>query len=253
MIDKEKWQKDLDVYREINSAFIVEGNIHDLQPWVYDEDDYCEPISLLNYLHRYLKGVGYDPVVFYNRIDGFFNPFDSSMIKTFRRNYDDKELTICKAIRVIREAIENTVRPTAIVVDLANTLATSPDNLSDDEMEYFTNLLLSSKNAGQAPAMDPDNPRQLTNLLFLLVEKVNDIPAWVYLNNPYIRTLHIEKPEKDIRQSIINSQIDRVKGTEDLSEKEREQNVSLFANLTEGMTLVELYGLILLLFILQCY
>ena len=71
MIDKEKWQKDLDVYREINSAFIVEGNIHDLQPWVYDEDDYCEPISLLNYLHRYLKGVGYDPVVFYNRIDGF--------------------------------------------------------------------------------------------------------------------------------------------------------------------------------------
>ena len=46
MIDKEKWQKDLDVYREINSAFIVEGNIHDLQPWVYDEDDYCEPISL---------------------------------------------------------------------------------------------------------------------------------------------------------------------------------------------------------------
>ena len=247
MIDKEKWQKDLDVYREINSAFIVEGNIHDLQPWVYDEDDYCEPISLLNYLHRYLKGVGYDPVVFYNRIDGFFNPFDSSMIKTFRRNYDDKELTICKAIRVIREAIENTVRPTAIVVDLANTLATSPDNLSDDEMEYFTNLLLSSKNAGQAPAMDPDNPRQLTNLLFLLVEKVNDIPAWVYLNNPYIRTLHIEKPEKDIRQSIINSQIDRVKGTEDLSEKEREQNVSLFANLTEGMTLVELYGLILLL------
>ena len=198
-------------------------------------------------MHRYLKGVGYDPVVFYNRIDGFFNPFDSSMIKTFRRNYDDKELTICKAIRVIREAIENTVRPTAIVVDLANTLATSPDNLSDDEMEYFTNLLLSSKNAGQAPAMDPDNPRQLTNLLFLLVEKVNDIPAWVYLNNPYIRTLHIEKPEKDIRQSIINSQIDRVKGTEDLSEKEREQNVSLFANLTEGMTLVELYGLILLL------
>ena len=171
MIDKEKWQKDLDVYREINSAFIVEGNIHDLQPWVYDEDDYCEPISLLNYLHRYLKGVGYDPVVFYNRIDGFFNPFDSSMIKTFRRNYDDKELTICKAIRVIREAIENTVRPTAIVIDLANTLATSPDNLSDDEMEYFTNLLLSSKNAGQAPAMDPDNPRQLTNLLFLLVEK----------------------------------------------------------------------------------
>lgn len=247
MIDKEKWQKDLDVYREINSAFIVEGNIHDLQPWIYDEDDYCEPISLLNYLHRYLNGLGYDPVVFYNRIDGFFNPFDSAMLKTFRRNYDDKDLTICKAIRIIREAIENTVRPTAIVVDLANTLATSPDNLSDDEMEYFTNLLLSSKNAGQAPAMDPDNPRLLTNLLFLIVEKVNDVPAWVYLNNPYIRTLHIEKPEKDIRQSIINSQIDRVKGTQDLSVKDREQNVTLFANLTEGMTLVELYGLILLL------
>ena len=247
MIDKEKWQKDLDVYREINSAFIVEGNIHDLQPWVYDEDEYCEPISLLNYLHRYLKGAGYDPVVFYNRIDGFFNPYESSMMKTFRRNYDDNDLTICKAVGIIRRAVENNTRPIAIVLDLANTLATSPDNLSDEEMEYFTNLLLASKNAGQAPAMDPDNPRQLTNLLFFVVEKVNDIPTWVYLNNPYIRTLHIEKPEKDIRQSIIHSQIDRVKGTNDLSLKDREQSVSLFANLTDGMTLVELYGLILLL------
>ena len=247
MIEKEKWQKDLDVYREINSTFIIAGNIHDWQPWVYDEDDYCEPISLPNYLHRYLCDLGYDPVVFYNRIDGFYNPIDSSMIKTFRRNYDDKDLSINKALHIIREAIENTVRPTAIVVDLANTLANSPDNLSDEELEYFTNILLSSKNARQAPAMNTDNPRQLTNLLFLIVEKVNDIPAWVYLNNPYVRTLIIEKPGKDIRKSIINSHIDRVKGTKDLSVQEREQSISLFANLTDGMTLVELYGLILLL------
>lgn len=28
----EKWQRDLSVYRDINTAFIIEGNVHDLQP-----------------------------------------------------------------------------------------------------------------------------------------------------------------------------------------------------------------------------
>lgn len=83
MIQAEKWQKDLAVYRSINTTFIIEGNVHDLQPFLYEDDGSCEPVSLSLYLHRYLSAVGYDPIVFYNRIDGFSNPYALDMTASF--------------------------------------------------------------------------------------------------------------------------------------------------------------------------
>lgn len=71
MTQAEKWQKDLAVYQDINTTFIIEGSVHDLQPWIYEDDGTCEPVALSLYLQRYLTEEGYDPVVFYNRIDGF--------------------------------------------------------------------------------------------------------------------------------------------------------------------------------------
>lgn len=85
MMQAEKWQKDLAVYRNINTTFIIEGNVHDLQPFLYEDDGSCEPVSLSLYLHRYLSAVGYDPVVFYNRIDGFSNPYALDMTASFFR------------------------------------------------------------------------------------------------------------------------------------------------------------------------
>ena len=91
----EKWQKDLDVYREIHTTFIIEGNIHDFQPWLYEDDGSCEPMNLSFYLHRYLSEVGYNPIVFYNRIDGFYNPHSQDMVSNFFRIIDtDKKMLI---------------------------------------------------------------------------------------------------------------------------------------------------------------
>lgn len=197
----EKWQKDLAVYRDINTTFIIEGNVHDLQPWIYEDDGTCEPVNLSLYLHRYLSEVGYDPIVFYNRIDGFTNPYASEMSATFFRSasVDDKSSrSICNATDSIRKAMANTIRPTAVIFDLANTIAGSPDNLSDEEIEHFTKLMLASRSPAQALSMRDKQP--LTNLLFLIVEKVNDIPTWFYLNNPYVRTLTISRPEKEVGQ-----------------------------------------------------
>ena len=83
MIQAEKWQKDLAVYQDINTTFIVEGNVHDLQPWIYEDDGTCEPVALSLYLQRYLTEEGYDPVVFYNRNDGFSNTNSHDMVSTF--------------------------------------------------------------------------------------------------------------------------------------------------------------------------
>lgn len=244
MMQAEKWQKDLAVYREINTTFIIEGNVHDLQPWIYEDDGTCEPVNLSLYLHRYLSEVGYDPIVFYNRIDGFTNPYASEMPATFFRgvSVDEKaSRSICSATDSIRKAMVNTIRPTAIIFDLANTIAGSPDNLSDEEIEHFTKLMLASRTPAQALSMRDKQP--LTNLLFLIVEKVNDIPTWFYLNNPYVRTLTISRPEREIREAVVSARLDSLMGVSSLSAAERKQAESEFVSLTDGMTLVELFGI----------
>lgn len=244
MIQAEKWQKDLAVYQDINTTFIVEGNVHDLQPWIYEDDGTCEPVALSLYLQRYLTEEGYDPVVFYNRIDGFSNPYALDMVSTFYRGVSSDEKyskSISAATELIRKTMSNTVRPTAIVVDLANTIASSPDSLSDEEIEYFTRLMLASRIPTQALSMRDKQP--LTNLLFLIVEKVNDIPTWFYLNNPYVRTLTISRPEKEVRAAVIDARIDTVAGAKDLAPTERKKAQDEFVALTDGMTLVELFGI----------
>lgn len=244
MIQAEKWQKNLAVYQDINTTFIVEGNVHDLQPWIYEDDGTCEPVALSLYLQRYLTEEGYDPVVFYNRIDGFSNPYALDMVSTFYRGVSSDEKSsksISAATELIRKTMSNTVRPTAVVVDLANTIAASPDNLSDEEIEYFTRLMLASRTPTQALSMRDKQP--LTNLLFLIVEKVNDIPTWFYLNNPYVRTLTISRPEKEVRAAVIDARIDTVAGAKDLAFTERKKAQDEFVALTDGMTLIELFGI----------
>ena len=244
MKQAEKWQKDLAVYRDINTTFIIEGNVHDLQPWIYEDDGTCEPVPLSLYLHRYLTEEGYDPVVFYNRIDGFSNPYALDMAPTFFRNVNSDEAgskSIGAATELIRRAMANTVRPTAVVVDLANTIAASPDNLSDEEIEYYTRLMLASRSPTQALSMREKRP--LTNLLFLIVEKVNDIPTWLYLNNPYVRTLTISRPEKEVRAAVIDARFDTLAGAAALQPPERKNLQDEFVALTDGMTLVELFGI----------
>lgn len=243
MMQAEKWQKDLAVYQGINTTFIVEGNVHDLQPWIYEEDGACEPIALSLYLQRYLTEEGYDPVVFYNRIDGFSNPYDSEMVSTFFRGCSSDEKSsksICAATELIRKTMANDIRPTAVIVDLANTITTSPDNLSEEEIENYTKLMLASKKPVQALSMRDRRP--LTNLLFLIVEKVNDIPTWFYLNNPYVRTLTISRPDKEIRAAVIDARLDNLSGAKDLDAADRKKAQDEFIALTEGMTLVELFG-----------
>lgn len=116
MMQAEKWQKDLAVYRNINTTFIIEGNVHDLQPFLYEDDGSCEPVSLSLYLHRYLSAVGYDPVVFYNRIDGFSNPYALDMTASFFRTTGTSVPSVLLTEYPAPEALSSAKNPPAACV-----------------------------------------------------------------------------------------------------------------------------------------
>lgn len=240
-----KWHKDLEIYENMKTAFIVEGNVHDLQGWVYPEENVCEHVTLNEYLYRYLDGEGYDVIVFYNKIDGFHNPYSKAGMKKFfdaaKSNADT-----CKSFESatigMRTALENTETPIAIVFDMANTTISSPDMLSENELECLTRLFLSSKKRKQA--ISSKNNHLLTNLIFYIVEKINDLPAWFYINNPFIKNVSISKPNKELRRSYISSNMSVFYDYESLSGDELQKAIDEISNLTEGFSNVEVFGVL---------
>ena len=240
-----KWHKDLEIYENMKTAFIVEGNVHDLQGWVYPEENVCEHVTLNEYLYRYLDGEGYDVIVFYNKIDGFHNFYSKAGMKKFfdaAKSNADTCKSFESATIAMRMALENTETPIAIVFDMANTTISSPDMLSENELECLTRLFLSSKKRKQA--ISSKNSHLLTNLIFYIVEKINDLPAWFYINNPFIKNVSILKPNKELRRSYISSNMSVFYDYESLSGDELQKAIDEISNLTEGFSNVEVFGVL---------
>lgn len=240
-----KWHKDLEIYENMKTGFIVEGNVHDLQAWVYPEDNICEHVLLNEYLYRYLTGEGYDVIAFYNRVDGFHNVYSKNCVKKFfelaKTNCNECK-TFESASVAMRTALETTECAVAIVFDMANTTISSPDMLSENELECLTRLFLASKKRKQA--ISKKNGKLLTNLMFYIVEKINDLPAWFYINNPFVKNVSITKPNKELRKSYVSSNMSVFYDYDDLTGDELKKAIDDISNLTEGFSNVEVFGVL---------
>lgn len=267
MLEWPKWRQDLEVYQNLKNAFIIQGNVHDLQVWVDEEAQCCSPKTLNDYMYDFLKEKGYDIVVFYNKIDGFFNLRAQADIDAFRElplrikeqsgqtqqekqacdnmpkqleiNVKDDNLTpLEQAADFIRIAMRNSAVPVAVVFDLANVAITSADMPSETELNALARMLLATKNTSEATSST--NGKLLRNCVYYIVEKANDFPAWFYLNNPYTKNITITKSDKELRRSFIISNRYVFCDYDELSVDDREKAVETMASLTEGFSTSDL-------------
>ena len=77
MLEIAQWKEELNTYRSIQRMFILEGNVTDKQI-LTEGIESGELVDLNEYLYIYLKTQGYHTIVFFNRIDGFYNIYDDS-------------------------------------------------------------------------------------------------------------------------------------------------------------------------------
>lgn len=247
-----KWKQDLDVFHSMKNAFIIEGNVHDLQVWINNDGTMCSVKPLNTYLYDYLKELGYDSVIFYNKVDGFYgNEKDFKAFKAITGinenacKYQVNEEETCNsfeaASQAMRTATSCETTSTAIIFDLANVVVSSLDVPTENETAVMTRLLLASKKTVQAG--NSTKGGFLNNSIFYIVEKANDLPSWFYVNNPYVKTVTITKADKELRKSLLELPSRRFVDADVLSPEEREKAIDRFANLTEGFSTSDLYGL----------
>ena len=89
--------------------------------------------------------------------------------------------------------------------------------------------------------------QSVRNSLIMVVDKYNDIPAWMYLNNPNIRTISICTPDRNTRRLYLENLFGDLVPYQLLSDDNYEPGKQFVAE-TEGLQLQELHQILRLAF-----
>ena len=255
-----KWHRELGIFCRIKPLIIVEGNVLDVYRYpVEGSTPKGSILRLPEYLHYYLTDLGYKTIAFFDSMHGFYNSCEENHIKAFaeltraqldgmyiRSDFKGKSNA---ATTFVRTAVSQNKQPVAIVMNLASRYITSPDNMDQAEVDSFTNLLLASMEG-----KDVRTPKSiLKNLVIMIVNKVNDIPAWFYLDNPNVKTIRIGTPSKEEREQLLKGENFSSFFAADVFDEdypyymehpdELEKVQDKFVGLTEGFSFTEINGL----------
>lgn len=208
-----KWHKELSLFSTVKSVLILEGNVLDC--YQYPIDGSVPKGSILRlpeYLHHFFKDLKYPNIIFYNTLDGFYNRVEDGYVERFSKlcgvqtsaktlpaDFKGADAT---APQYIKTALEQTLEATAIVVDYASRAIVSPDMMDQREVDSFTRLLQASLGAKDVRC----EGEMRKNILVLIVNKVNDLPAWFYLQNPNSKSITLSYPTKEEREALVKGE-----------------------------------------------
>jgi ATP-dependent Clp protease ATP-binding subunit ClpA len=232
---------------DIKTTFLLEGNVYDLCSYPSDDFDAFNMVLLDNYLYKYLKSKGYQAVVFYNHIDGFYCEFDKESLNLFikagkgqaENGQKQIHVPLSQSGDIVRQAMQNREMLVAVVFTLASRHVLSVENLSEAERDFYTKLML----CGLKKSQIKTSRGFQNNLLFLITEKANDVPVWLYLDNPMVKTLRVNDPDRTSRKSFLDSQFAYFLGADKLQGDEIERAKDAFVDLTDGFKNLELNAL----------
>lgn len=262
-----KWQRELQSFLGVKSGIILEGSIYDEFPlfsFNTDEVDFQGMDNLDQTILNMVEQEG-GTVIYCDPLDGFYcyegdlteqrktlQPMlEGYRVKETLRNHG---CTVCMlpcektgatgdaaeiyrlawVSEIVRRAMAGDAyhdeRWLVFVLNFASRLDTC--NLQRAESDaMFVNFL--------AATTDNQISRGYCNTLMFVVDKYNDIPAWVYLNNPNIRTISVGVPDRVARRLYLEHVHGRLQPFSILGRDDYDVGAKFVAE-TEGLQCQEL-------------
>lgn len=197
-----RWYRELELFRGVKPLLVLEGCVMD-QVRVPVTGSVAEDTLLLlsAFLNAYLSDAGYEQVVFYSNLVGLMNPYAPEMLDNFAKTNQAEVVSGAipaefkgndanTAPNIIRRAMMQGKHATAVVMEMASRYIVTPDRLDQMEVNSFNLLLQASLSAATVRTAQG----KLPNLLILLVNKLNDLPAWFIWTTPSARRLRWKRP-----------------------------------------------------------
>lgn len=207
-----KWHRELEIFSRIKPLIMLEGNI--LDSYQYPCEGSVPKGSILrltDYLHYFCKDMGYQNIIFYDSLRGFYNTCEDGHTERFAKlagtSVSDGAVPAAfkggnpgGAAQMIRSVLSQNGESCVVVMNFASRYIVSPDRLQQSESDSFTTLLQAAMEAAEVKS---ENGTKLKNLLLLIVNKSNDIPAWFYLDNPIEKTITLSTPTREERAGFV--------------------------------------------------
>lgn len=256
-----KWHKELEIFSKIKPLLILEGDV--LDSYQYPKEGSTPKGSILRlseYLHFFFKDSGYQNIIFYDSLRGFYNNCEEEYTTAFARLVNapvDNHTIKCSfkgrnntASDIAYSALTQNREASVIIMNFASRYIVKPDNMDQSEVDSFTLLLQASL---EAKDVRTENGSILKNLLVLIVNKTNDLPAWFYLQNPNVKTITVTYPSREEREVLVKGANFPSFFAKDIYEAEKEYYAAhpeelekiqdRFVALTDGFSFTEINGL----------
>lgn len=104
-------------------------------------------------------------------------------------------------------------------------------------MSYLRRILVEATTA--PGALEP-----LRNTVVLIAKDLSALPSWVHLGNPHVAVIALEPPSLPERTFFLRGKLPEFHGYEALSSGEVDRACATLANITDGMTMVDMASLV---------
>lgn len=273
-----KWQRELKAFLGIKSGIILEGNVYDDFPIFQYENDEVSFFDAdnLDWTILSLMDEEKTDVFFFDPVDGFYcighessfdeqrkilnplfngylpsevvkenttegNPIGTVYLMPNGKKSDcrgnpenEKYIWVSEIIRkaMVQKKSYSDKENVVFVLNFASRLEAC--NLSEAEANtMFLNLMAATT------LMQEKEQSQACNSIIMVVDKYNDIPAWLYLNNPNIRPISICVPDRVIRRMYLENLRGGFEQFNSLSKEDYDPGKQFIAE-TEGLQLQEI-------------
>jgi len=259
------WLDEFNRFKALKSEFFLHGNIYDCYyfPINYktatanEELKFAKFNNIKELLKKFLKEEGYEIITYFDIIDGLevgdandTNPkytlanlastgiekpsenFDKIIERASLGNPDSAK----EAIALYRELMGNSTALFAGIFNFASRITSNPNSLEDEAKPLFLRLI----KAAQESKIWPEHERK-RNILIFLCDKLNDIPAWMFLENPLTKGIEILEPNREERQVFFRER--KKQFYAEGRDVKEEELMKTFPDLTENFSNRELEDL----------
>lgn len=261
-----RWLDELKRFIPLKPQFYLSGNVYDCFYFPENINDakdeseinVCKWNDINELLNEFLYSQGFELICYFDVIDGIkVNSKDNSItsenilsslndnknindstIESFLNNKNQKRgLGIASdAISFFRYLLRNKKYLTAGIINFASRLTTDPNMLEETQKEIFLKIL----KIAQEIKPNPNKNRRI-NILISICDKLNDIPAWILIENPLTKGIEVQKPDREERKRFFRYRLDRFFIEGEAIDKDK--LIQEIPDLTEGFTNRELENL----------
>lgn len=261
-MDQVKWQKEISTFYNLYNILVLTDNIFDFCPVIDSNGSQIRGYPLLEeYVCNFLVNNRYACVIGFDPINGFYEALSDNHkkicglqvieeiieeerkqpdaqksqkvlfpyeTKKYGENYYIKMSCLEDVAQIIRHILTQREEAIGIVMNYASRYLARPDDMDEAERNLFLNL--------QQAALHAKGAKKI----FLLTDKLNDLPVWFYYDFPLVKVVPISKPDYIMRDGIIRSIADRIAGYSQMNHAEKENFIRRFVGSTEGMIVRDL-------------